>query len=733
MGGLCITMVERIRDGNFVGLPPVMAMAFIVTGVFLLMRTRSAALSGSLLVLSLTIFLEYEAWCNEGIRDMAVIALPGVLVLACIVLNRRLFLTFGTFLVVSIGIMGYAQIKSPLSASHMIVTNWHDLADIVVFLSMTVVAGHLFSADLIRMLTRTRKRGVEASIQPEKTITSEKRIHSVLDASPAGAIIASIKDGTILYVNQAACNILGREHENVIGKSIRDFYSNPDAHQEITQVSKEEGSYRRKTLCFRFSDGNPVWVSLSTQFMEHGGEEVILISFIDTTDRQRMAESQKDSEEKLQAIVNGSPIPQFAIDKYHKVICWNSALEELTSIKAHEVNGTDSHWKAFYPEKRPCMVDLIVDNDAQSIPDLYKEKYVYSKSTDGVYVAMDYLQIPAGKFKWLQFKATAIRDSHGNIMGAVESLENFTDQKASEDKLQASEIRYRCLVETSSDAITLCKFDGTVLMCNHFAAASLGYATTQDVIGKNALLFFVPEDRKRLIRDTMEAMETGFVKNMEYHILRADGLRIPVEYSGSILLDETGKPESILGVTRDVTERKAAEKSLRESEERLRRFSDVTKEGIVFHQNGTIVDVNPTIVAMFGYSSEEVIGRDILEFLPPDAREFVKNRLPEGKTDHYDIQGIRKDGEVFPIEVVTTSYQYKQETVKVSSVRDITLRKKLEDSLRQSEEHFVIAFHASPIPIALSRFEDGTVYRCECILCQIARIYVQGDCRSDIR
>lgn len=702
-------LVERMREGNSIGFPPIIAMAFIMTGVFLRMRKSPVVLSGSLIVWSLAIFLEYEAWCNDGICNTAVIALPGVLVLGCIVLNKRPFLIFGTFLVLSIGIMGYVQIKNPLSVPAVIIPSWHYLTDIVVILSMTVAALYLFSADLIRIFTRPRKREIEIKILSDKMKKSEERMRLVLDASPAAAVIASINDGTVLYVNQAACNILERGHQEIIGRPIRDFYNEPEAGREIIDLIKEEASHRRKTVCFCLSDGRSICVALSTQFIEHEGEKALLITFIDITDRQRMEESLKESEEKLQAIVNGSPIPQFVIDKHHKVICWNNALEELTAIEACEVIGTDSHWKAFYSEKRPCMVDLIVDNDAQSIPELYKEKRVCS-SEDDVYAATDYVQTPAGKPQWLQFKAAAIRDSRGDVMGAVETVENFADQKASEDKLKESEIRYRRLVETSSDAITLCKFDGTILMCNHFAAASLGYATTQDVIGKNALLFVAPEDRKRLIRDNVEAMETGFVKNMEYQILRADGLRIPVEYSGSILLDAMGKPESILGVTRDITERTMAEKSLRESEERLRRFSDVAKEGIVFHQNGIIVDVNPTIAAMFGYSTEEAIGRDIVDFLAPASRDFVKNRLLEGNTDHYDIHGIRKDGSMFPIEVVTSSYEYKQETVKVTSVRDITLRKKLEDSLRQSEEQFAIAFHASPMPIALSRLEDGYMY-----------------------
>lgn len=78
IGGLFVMLVERMREGNSIGFPPIIAMAFIMTGVFLRMRKSPVVLSGSLIVWSLAIFLEYEAWCNDGICNTAVIALPGV-------------------------------------------------------------------------------------------------------------------------------------------------------------------------------------------------------------------------------------------------------------------------------------------------------------------------------------------------------------------------------------------------------------------------------------------------------------------------------------------------------------------------------------------------------------------------------------------------------------------------------------------------------------------------------
>jgi hypothetical protein len=67
-------------------------------------------------------------------------------------------------------------------------------------------------------------------------------------------------------------------------------------------------------------------------------------------------------------IIDFSPIPQFVIDKDHKVIHWNKALEKYSKIKSSDVKGTNGHWKAFYNKKRPCLLDLLVEEDLDNIP-----------------------------------------------------------------------------------------------------------------------------------------------------------------------------------------------------------------------------------------------------------------------------------------------------------------------------------------------------------------------------
>jgi signal transduction histidine kinase len=97
--------------------------------------------------------------------------------------------------------------------------------------------------------------------------------------------------------------------------------------------------------------------------------------------------------------------------------------------------GTDQHWRAFYNSKRPCMADLIVDETLESVPNWYSGKYSKSPLLEKTYVATDFFPDLGEKGRWLRFSASAIKDAMGNLFGAIETLEDITDQKIAEEEL----------------------------------------------------------------------------------------------------------------------------------------------------------------------------------------------------------------------------------------------------------------------------------------------------------
>lgn len=126
--------------------------------------------------------------------------------------------------------------------------------------------------------------------------------------------------------------------------------------------------------------------------------------------------------QELEEIINGSPVPLFFINKEHKVVYWNRAMEKYSGIMAEEVVGTDQHWKAFYSEKRPCMVDLLADNKLDQLQKLYSG-INKSELIDGAYKTKDFFPKLGVSGKWLNYSATAIKNPKGIIIGALEMLE----------------------------------------------------------------------------------------------------------------------------------------------------------------------------------------------------------------------------------------------------------------------------------------------------------------------
>jgi len=140
-------------------------------------------------------------------------------------------------------------------------------------------------------------------------------------------------------------------------------------------------------------------------------------------------------EQKLISIIHSSPIPTFVISKDHKVMYWNKALQALSGIRPRDIVGYDQHWKVFYKAKRPCLADLILDNDVSQIPEFYSGKWAKSNLLEEAYEVTDFFPDLGEKGIWFRITSAAIRDARGNIFGAMETLEDITEQKNAEEEL----------------------------------------------------------------------------------------------------------------------------------------------------------------------------------------------------------------------------------------------------------------------------------------------------------
>jgi signal transduction histidine kinase len=143
----------------------------------------------------------------------------------------------------------------------------------------------------------------------------------------------------------------------------------------------------------------------------------------------------RKDEQKLISIIHGSPIPTFVLSRDHKIIYWNRALQALSNIKPSEILGTNQQWRAFYANQRPCLADLILDNKTGKIAELYSGKWSKSKLLEDAYEVTEFFPDMGEKGKWFRITSAGLRDSGGNLFGAMETLEDITEQKVAQDEL----------------------------------------------------------------------------------------------------------------------------------------------------------------------------------------------------------------------------------------------------------------------------------------------------------
>jgi PAS domain S-box-containing protein len=188
--------------------------------------------------------------------------------------------------------------------------------------------------------------------------------------------------------------------------------------------------------------------------------------------------------------------------------------------------------------------------------------------------------------------------------------------------------------------------------------------------------------------------EERAVYNVETGVVKEDGKVVWTSVSAVPVAFPDWK---IVIVTSDITERKRAEEALRESEERFRRLAEAPFEGIVFHEEGNIIDANEAFATMFGYSLSEVIGKNALDFAAPELRELALGHIRDGSEELYDGVATRKDGSTFFVEVRGKNIPYKGRTIRLTAVRDITEHKRDEAALRESEERLRLTLEAAGV------------------------------------
>jgi len=361
-------------------------------------------------------------------------------------------------------------------------------------------------------------------------------------------------DYEILDVNPAYEQILKVKKEDVIGKLASEIYypKEPPYIDIYAEVAKTGNPTSFETYYPPFDKYFDISV------FSPGLNKFVTV-FEDITTKKNMEMIIHESERRLNAVLQGSPIPTFVIDQNHKVIYWNRALEKYTKIRAEDIVGTKNHWTAFYDKKRPVMADLLVDNDIQGLERWYEGNYSRSKFAEDAYESTGFFPHLNKEGIWLYFTAAPIKDDAGNVIGAVETLEDITLQKKAEIALKESEERYRRLLKQSFDAV-LIHSRGKILFINDAGARILG-AKKEEIIGKSLFKFIHP-DYHEIVKERIEKVYRNHenVPLIDEKFLKVDGTPIDVEVVGTGFI-YNGK-KAVQSVFRDITQRKEYENQI---------------------------------------------------------------------------------------------------------------------------------------------------------------------------
>ncbi|MBU1545174.1 MAG: PAS domain-containing protein [Proteobacteria bacterium] len=153
-------------------------------------------------------------------------------------------------------------------------------------------------------------------------------------------------------------------------------------------------------------------------------------------ERQQAEEDLLESGERLSQILQASSIPTFVIDENHTITHWNKACAVMTGLAAADMVGTQNQWKAFYLYQRPILADLVLDAVSEAhIAKFYTGKYRPSSLVKGAYEVEDFFDF-GHESKWLFFTAAPIKNLAGDIIGAIETLQDVTDRKRMEAEVR---------------------------------------------------------------------------------------------------------------------------------------------------------------------------------------------------------------------------------------------------------------------------------------------------------
>ena len=393
----------------------------------------------------------------------------------------------------------------------------------------------------------------------------------------------------------------------------------------------------------------------------------VMVAVSDITHRMAFEEALRSSEEKYRTIVQAMEDMVFVYDKDGRYSQYFAANDRLLIVPPEEFLGKS-------------VKDIFSKDLSESFLTCF-EKVRSTKEAE----RLDYELTIRGQILW--FSASMTLHEDGESIVAV--VRDITGRKEMENELRESEERFAVFADNIPGPVFIKDEDSNMLYANRYMIETFGVDRWE---GVNTLELFPKDLAESMVADDQKALSEGPIQVLQKV---PDAERVPHYYQTSKFpIVREGKPTLLGGIALDVTDRVQAEQAILESERRYRRLYDTMEDGFVSADlEGRYLEFNAAYQQLSGYSTEELGKKTFWDLTPPHWHEMEKRIYQDqtmvlGYSDIYEKELVRKDGTVIPIELrVTLTRDDSGNPIGTwAIVRDISLRKKAEEALREERD-----------------------------------------------
>lgn len=406
----------------------------------------------------------------------------------------------------------------------------------------------------------------------------------------------------------------------------------------------------------RMEDGRVVWVGL----------------FTDQTHQKEMERINRENKQRLDLALLGSEMGVWDYNYRTNVTVINQKWADIIGYPKEELEEMFCHCEDFiHPEDRPNYLSTI-------------EKHL-AKETE-FYEVVYRFQLKNGNWRWVMERGQVVEfDGQGNALRTVGTLQDFENRKTQEQIAVEAEGRYRELIETLPLGIVIYQ-DNQLVFANKSVAKMMGASTVDDLLGKPALHFVHPESIANALERIQLLKDGKTVPTIEQKYIRLDGKPIIVDVSAH-QLNFRGKP-AIQIIIKDTTVEREAQMAKRKTETLFSQLFKSSPFGLVMlDDTGKVVQVNEGFEKMFGYTSEDLAGKSLNDFIVPAELETEGNDLntiiSSEQVIKIESKRLHKNRTALSVIIYGVPVPLENKTISIFGVYvDITEQKRVEEELK---------------------------------------------------